>query len=97
MDTQRKAELLRSCRRAHRGSRLQHGGHTLSTHTVTGEPINPTEIHVYPENDLIEHDVETPRCLCGPRLEIQPSGDQIYVHHSLDGRERNEPAWRYRP
>ena len=69
----------------------------MSTHPVTGQPINPEQIHVYPENDRIQHDTETHTCICGPALEIQPNGDQIIVHHSLDGRETKEPDWRYKP
>lgn len=50
--------------------------------------------HVYPENDLTEHDTENEdACICGPtpRLVDTPEGDGwIYVHHSLDGREAKE-------
>jgi hypothetical protein len=52
--------------------------------------------HVYPTNDLIEHDTETDDCICGP--EIQPvetdSGgiNWVIVHNSLDGREQYEDA-----
>lgn len=29
--------------------------------------------HVYPVNDLIEHDTETEYCLCGPAIERVPN------------------------
>ncbi len=53
-------------------------------------------LHVVPIDDLIRHDSMTdePDCVCGP--EIQPvereDGSMAYVlvHHSLDGREKDE-------
>jgi len=42
-------------------------------------------MHVMPVNDLVAHDTD-PDCICDPRLTL----DGIWVHHSLDGRERNE-------
>lgn len=48
-------------------------------------------VHVYPVNDLIEHDTETDDCLCGPNSEAVPDDDGgfgwVIVHNSLDGRE----------
>lgn len=57
--------------------------------------------HVVPTADLIEHntDNDSADCVCGPRLEVVPVeiliGDtptegegHVYVHHSLDGREK---------
>lgn len=51
--------------------------------------------HVYPGNDLIEHDTETDGdCPCGPTVEpvVRDDGSigWIYIHHSLDGREQHE-------
>lgn len=48
-------------------------------------------LHVYPVDDLIEHNVETADadCTCGPALELC-SGGWIIHHHSLDGREHGE-------
>ncbi len=61
-------------------------------------------VHVYPENDGIEHDIESLDCLCGPMVEFKdPADDQTYangplvVHHSLDGREANEGSAPARP
>lgn len=48
------------------------------------------ELHVMPNNDQIEH-YEDQQCLCGPSVEIVSNG-VIVVHHSLDGREKNEDA-----
>lgn len=50
---------------------------------------------VHPLADLIEHDIDgEDRCPCGPRVEPAPRPDGsfgwLYVHHSLDGRERYE-------
>ena len=51
------------------------------------------DMHVYPVNDLIEHDTESEDCICGPRTDFVQTdhGDgYIILHHSLDGREINE-------
>ena len=51
--------------------------------------------HVYPANDIIEHVTEGDDCVCGPDLEAVERDDGsmgwLTVHHSLDGREANEP------
>lgn len=50
-------------------------------------------IHVWPVDDLIEHDLDGEDCVCWPRLALveTPGGDvwQV-VHASLDGRESKE-------
>ena len=50
--------------------------------------------HVYPTNDLLEHDTATDDCLCGPAMEAVPREDGsmgwLITHHSLDGREASE-------
>ena len=50
--------------------------------------------HVFPVNDLIEHDTDTDDCVCGPTAELVIDDDGscgwVIVHHSLDGREANE-------
>lgn len=49
--------------------------------------------HVMPVDDLIEH-TAAEDCSCGPNPERVPrksGGDAwLFVHHSLDGRERQE-------
>lgn len=52
-------------------------------------------MHVYPVEDLIEHDVENgDACVCGPRTGPVKRDDGsiawIVTHHSLDGRELAE-------
>lgn len=51
-------------------------------------------VHVYPVNDLIEHDTDGDECVCGPtpKPEVRDDGSigWVMVHHSLDGREKNE-------
>lgn len=59
----------------------------LITETIqTKEP----PIHVYPVDDLIEHNTENGmECQCSPRLSI-PEPDEkcpIIIHNALDGRE----------
>lgn len=52
-----------------------------------------SDYHVYPVNDLIEHDREGD-CVCGPEATPVKRDDGsvgwIMVHHSLDGRENRE-------
>ena len=45
--------------------------------------------HVYPVDDLIEHDTESDTCVCIPEV-TQVGHGWLVVHHSLDGRERFE-------
>jgi hypothetical protein len=51
-------------------------------------------IHVFPVDDLVEHELEGDDCVCGP--EAQPverddgSFGWVLTHHSLDGRELTE-------
>lgn len=51
-------------------------------------------VHVFPINDLIDHELDGDTCACGPTLEIIQregrSDAHMYTHHSLDGRERHE-------
>jgi hypothetical protein len=50
-------------------------------------------VHVLPVNDLVEHDSEGTDCVCGPRVarvETDDGDGWIVIHHSLDGRERDE-------
>jgi hypothetical protein len=53
--------------------------------------------HTYPLGDLIEHDTSGPDCVCGPAVELVRNDDGtdagwLYIHHSLDGREKREQA-----
>lgn len=45
--------------------------------------------HVYPVNDLVEHELEGDDCVCGPTVEFVDGGS-VVVHHSLDNREAAE-------
>lgn len=45
-------------------------------------------MHVMPVGDLVEHETDQ-ECVCVPAPRFEP-GVIIYVHHSLDGRERDE-------
>ena len=52
-------------------------------------------VHVYPNNDLIDHDTESDACLCGgptpePVFDSDGACGWVITHHSLDGRERFE-------
>lgn len=50
--------------------------------------------HVYPLDDLIEHDLDTDECVCGPAdVPVERDDGSIawmVVHNSLDGRELHE-------
>jgi hypothetical protein len=50
--------------------------------------------HVFPVDDLIEHDTDGNDCPCGPKTEPVERDDGSFgwlvCHHSLDGREMAE-------
>jgi hypothetical protein len=52
--------------------------------------------HVYPVNDLVEHDTSGEPCVCGPEMQPVERADgsigYVVIHHSLDGRELHERA-----
>ena len=41
-------------------------------------------IHIYPINDLIEHDTESIECACNPSIDVV---NGIVIHDSIDRRE----------
>ena len=45
-------------------------------------------VHVYPENDLIDHDTDTDSCVCGPEVEAvfrdDGSNGWLISHHMLN-------------
>lgn len=47
-------------------------------------------MHVYPLDDIYEHDTEGTGCACQPKIEIV-SGELLVIHNSWDGREFLEP------
>lgn len=51
-------------------------------------------LHVYPIDDLVEHDTSGVPCVCGPADEPVERADGSFgwlvVHNSLDGREARE-------
>lgn len=51
-------------------------------------------VHVYPINDLTDHDTNSDECACGPTTEPVRADDGsigwLITHHSLEGREANE-------
>lgn len=55
---------------------------------------DPNVIHVLPIRDLMEHEEIGSDCPCGPTVIPVERDDGSYgwqvVHHSLDGRERDE-------
>ncbi len=56
---------------------------------MVGEPV-----HVFPINDLIDHDTDGGDCPCGPETIPVERDDGsfgwVVSHASLDGRERSE-------
>lgn len=55
-------------------------------------------VHVYPVNDLKEHDTEGLTCWCCPVIEWgdadlgDPYAEPLVIHNSADGREAVEQA-----
>lgn len=58
------------------------------------ELLDNNSWHVYPVDDIVDHDTVGDKCVCGPTLRCEFNEDMsvawIYVHHSLDGRELKE-------
>lgn len=58
--------------------------------------LRPHTSHVHPIGDLIDHDIDSDGdCVCGPRVGPVPIDKfgglgWVYIHASLDGRERTE-------
>lgn len=49
-------------------------------------------VHVVPVGDVIAHDTSSvDACVCGPDVEYGDEGFKLVTHHSLDGREHDEP------
>ena len=44
-------------------------------------------VHVYPLNDLREHDLQSADCACNPRLLIIQGSGMVVVHNAFDARE----------
>ena len=49
-------------------------------------------LHIFPLNDLGEHDTESETCICEPKIEFLSNGDGLVIHNSFDGREALEMA-----
>jgi len=58
------------------------------------KPRTADEHHIIPLRDVILHDPNDD-CICGPHGEHTRYGAWIYVHHSLDDRERHEDPIRW--
>ncbi len=54
------------------------------------EPRPP--YHVYPVDDLFEHDLTGDTCGCEPVVELFENGSKLVIHNSYDGRELLEQA-----
>jgi hypothetical protein len=48
--------------------------------------------HVVPSEDWLRHEEVADLCVCGPHVEFFPRG-KVVVHHALDGRHGDDPAW----
>lgn len=48
--------------------------------------------HIYPVNDLEEHDLEGTTCKCGPKVEFPEDGGMLVIHNAFDLRELVEMA-----
>lgn len=58
------------------------------------QEVSDTEVHAVPLDDTIVHEF-SPGCPCGPGARVIPRAGRpdgwVYTHHSVDGREFNEP------
>jgi len=50
--------------------------------------------HVYPLNDIKEHDISDSgnTCHCNPTVIVEPDSEILVIHNSFDGREGLELA-----
>jgi hypothetical protein len=48
--------------------------------------------HVVPAEDWVAHEEQQDLCACGPHVEFFTRG-KVVVHHALDGRHHDDPAW----
>jgi len=46
--------------------------------------------HIYPQNDLQEHETFNTTCPCGTKSETTESGDLLIIHKAYDNREAFE-------
>ena len=62
---------------------------SASDHLIVGSAV-----HVYPVDDLVEHELVGDNCICGPQPVVVKCDDGsiewVIAHHSLDGRELSE-------
>ena len=58
------------------------------------EPTESRDVHVYPLDDLKEHETESRLCPCRPKVE-QCGENFVVIHNSWDGRELAERARDY--
>jgi len=53
--------------------------------------IDDAAIHVFPVMNLVDHDIDTDDCVCGPTVEAEKCDDGsvawLITHHALDGRD----------
>lgn len=49
------------------------------------QEVRNGEVHVWPIDDYIEHELEGTDCVCGPQVE--QNLHLLVIHNSLDGRE----------
>ena len=42
-------------------------------------------VHVWPDADVVDHDLRGAACVCGPDLEEQDNGRVLVTHHLLGG------------
>jgi len=40
--------------------------------------------HIYPINDVIEHNTDSNECLCNPEIDVE---NGLVIHTAIDGRE----------
>ncbi len=48
-------------------------------------------IHIYPLQDLEEHNLEDSTCKCNPEVKVE-NGSILVIHNAFDNREYEEPS-----
>lgn len=73
--------------------RYQCKTHDLPTIVIVCNPGEAMTVHVYPENDWIEHRTDGEDCPCEPRVQYideetgLPLDEPLVIHNALDGRD----------
>lgn len=68
--------------RSHKGRAVS----SIDRHRFDSNEVRCRTYHVYPVNDMREHDTDSCDCWCGPRIAMFERGQRV-IHNAMDGRD----------